>query len=416
MQGASHMEREYTEAEMAAFGVTNKQIVSREDRKPTTSVSALPNLAAEAASKPFGSVDKDTLLSVLSVKSIRAKEMEPENYLFINDNGGGILSTIDCGQIFGETGTGKTLFAMGVAVSVAAGRNFMHWKCVKPRKVIYFDGELAETTIKDRLDLAFTSLSAGERSIAESNMVVFNRDTAFNELGVELAPLDSLQGRLQVEYLVDAIGADMAVFDSRFCLLAADMKETDSMPQELILSMRRRRCLSAWVHHSGKDVTRGGYGDKSAEFLMDFNLELSLTDMDSHLGMTWRKKRKRDEHNGDLYADLTIQYKDGEWHKNGYAPEKTRKKPTTVSTEEIVSKAMVELNIAKQNATGDMCMHDITRDQLRGYLSDNGYFELEDGKFPRSASLLVNKAITNLIAQGHLKGNKTSIKILKRDA
>jgi hypothetical protein len=142
--------------------------------------------------------------------------------------------------------------------------------------------------------------------LVEKNLTIFNRDTAFNELGIELEPLDSLKGRLQVEFLVDLLGADIAIFDSRFCLLKADMKEEGSMSKALIHSLRRGRCPATWLHHTGKDTNRGGYGDKSAEFLMDFSLELSTTEVVNRMEMTWRKKRKRNDHNGDLYADLLI--------------------------------------------------------------------------------------------------------------
>jgi hypothetical protein len=366
------------------------------------------------ATSPFGAIKDVVLLKTLSARAIREKQIEAEDYLFINDHGGGHLSTIDFGQVFGATGTGKTLFSMALAVCVACGRDFMYWKCVRPRKVIYFDGELAETTIKERLALATTGLSAGERELLEDNLIVFNRDTAFNELGIELADLDSLLGRQQVEHLVDLVKADLAVFDSRFCLLAADMKEEGSMPKALILSMRRRRCLSLWLHHSGKDTTRGGYGDKSAEFLMDFNIELALTDVESELGMTWRKKRKRNEKNGDLYADLTVQHREGSWYKRGEAPVATRKGATTVKNETLVMRAMTELNIAKQNATGQNTMHNIERERIRDWLLNNGLFEADGGVMGKSDREAVNKAIRNLINNGELQGDAETLTIAGR--
>ncbi|MFT5710441.1 MAG: hypothetical protein ACI8QT_001136 [Halioglobus sp.] len=107
---------------------------------------------------PFGDVTDDRLRKALSAGHLRNKKMPAEDHIFVNNEGGGILSTIDYGQVFGATGTGKTLFAVAVAVAVAvaaaSGSNFLHWKCTKPRKVVYFDGELAEITMAERLELA----------------------------------------------------------------------------------------------------------------------------------------------------------------------------------------------------------------------------------------------------------------------
>jgi RecA-family ATPase len=147
---------------------------------------------------------------------------------------------------------------MGLAVAVAGGADFLHWKCVKPRKVIYFDGELAEVTITERLKLALDGLSQSERALARDNLIIFNRDAAFNELGVELRAIDTSLGKQQVEFLVAQHGADLAVFDSRFSLLDAEMKEEGSVAKRLTLSMRNRRCCNIWLHHSGKDAKRGG--------------------------------------------------------------------------------------------------------------------------------------------------------------
>jgi len=365
---------------------------------------------------PFGDVTDDRLRKALSAGHLRTKKMPVEDHIFVNSEGGGILSTIDYGQVFGDTGTGKTLFAVALAVAAASGSNFLHWECTKPRKVIYFDGELAEITMAERLELAMKKLSAGEQSLVEKNLTIFNRDTAFNELNIELEPLDSLKGRLQTEYLVDLIDADMAIFDSRFCLLKADMKEEGSMSKALIHSLRRRRCQATWVHHTGKDTTRGGYGDKSAEFLMDFNVELSTTDAVNRIEMTWRKKRKRNELNGDLYADLLIECSEGTWYSHSEAPVASRKTDRTRTNENLVMSAVTESTIAAKDAGRAMSkshtrkqIHNISREKVREWTINHGHYEAVDGVLAKSERESINKAIRNLIGQGVLAGDKDGL-------
>lgn len=360
---------------------------------------------------PFG-VSWNDLRRTMSAGTISTKKIEKEDYLFANPDGSGILSTVDFGQIFGGTGTGKTLFAMGLAVAVAGGADFLHWKCVKPRKVIYFDGELAEVTITERLLLALDGLSQSERALARDNLIIFNRDAAFNELGVELRAIDTLLGKQQMEFLVKQHGADLAVFDSRFSLLDAEMKEEGSVAKRLTISMRNRRCCNIWLHHSGKDAKRGGYGDKTAEFLMDFNIELTAINNYGQLGLKWHKARKRNDLNRDLYSDMTIAHRDNRWHRHGDAPTKSRSSDRTDQNKERVRAGMVALNTRRQTATGNYGAHDITRDELRQWFVDNGYVELDGGKFPKGEREAINKAIKSLVDSGWLEGNSETIRMV----
>jgi len=364
---------------------------------------------------PFGDVDPSLLRAAMVAGPLRRREIPPEDYLFVNEEGGGIFSTVDLVQVFGGTGAGKTLFILPFAVAVAAGRDFMHWKCVKPRKVIYFDGELAEITIKERLELANSPLTPEERTLVDRNLFVFNRDSMLSLLGVELAPLDSLEGRLQVEYLVDEFKAELTIFDSRFCLLKADMKESDSMPKSLILSQRSRKCCAWWAHHSGKDMTRGGYGDKTAEFLMDTNIELVAIESDTRIDLKFHKKRKSKPVSASLYADITIEHREGEWFESGKSVG-SQKAQTTLTNSALVFSSMVEMNVTRQDVTGDLGQHYIQRDKLREHLMDRGYFErTSTGVMEKPDRTAVNKAIRNLITEGKLEGDSEKLKIIGRE-
>jgi len=400
-------------AELIAIGIA---AVADDKRQMGEAVAEASSLFRDPDDNPFGvPITLDILRSNLSSGAISSKPQAPEDYLFMDASGAGIFSTIDFAQLTGGTGTGKTLFAMGKAASVACGADFLVWPCAKPRKVIYFDGELAETTIAKRLHLAKQHLTPAQQELVDENLLIFNRDTVFNELQANLEPLDSVKGRHQVEFLVDLWKADMAIFDSRFCLLAAEMKEENSMPKGLILSLRQRRCFQLWVHHTGKDSSRGGYGDKTAEFLMDTNIMLTELEDGRHISLEFKKRRKHDDDNGHLYADMVIKY-DGEWLKQGDAPKKSKKAGRIVEYQHGVLSAVRNLastrDINGKGHAGEPVAR-VSRESIRQWLNNHGHLEMPEGKISSTDKNAINKAIRYLIQDGTLAGDKESLWVIQ---
>ena len=147
----------------------------------------------------------EEILAALRANAISDRPISPEDFVFGCEEYGNFKTT-DAVQIYGGTGDGKTLLTMHLAVYAAAGVEFLGWPCPRPRKVLYLDGELAESTIQKRIKQAVAGLSHGARAVALRNLVVFNRDIANEEFGIELAALDKDQGHKQIEWLVSEIG------------------------------------------------------------------------------------------------------------------------------------------------------------------------------------------------------------------
>jgi uncharacterized protein len=61
-----------------------------------------------------------------------------------------------------------------------------------------------------------------------------------------------------------------------------------------------------------------------------------------------------------------------------------------MQNKERVRAGMVALNTRRQTATGNYGAHDITRDELRQWFVDNGYVELDGGKFPKGEREAIN--------------------------
>jgi hypothetical protein len=68
-----------------------------------------------------------------------------------------LLGTVFCTTsrwlIFGDTGIGKTLFALSMAGAMASGRSFLGWAGKRRARVMYLDGEMPAETFKERMKL-----------------------------------------------------------------------------------------------------------------------------------------------------------------------------------------------------------------------------------------------------------------------
>jgi RecA-family ATPase len=89
--------------------------------------------------------------------------------------------------VWGETGVGKTLFALEVAAAIAAGQPFLGSEGRgKNKTVIYLDGELPAETFKERMELV------ARRYGKDLTLYGHNRDAL---LDGEMPPLNSAEGQ-----------------------------------------------------------------------------------------------------------------------------------------------------------------------------------------------------------------------------
>ena len=62
-----------------------------------------------------------------------------------------LLSDSSLALLYGPRGIGKSFTALGIAWAVAAGCEFLKWRAIKPCRVLYIDGELASSDLRQRL-------------------------------------------------------------------------------------------------------------------------------------------------------------------------------------------------------------------------------------------------------------------------
>ena len=206
-------------------------------------------------------------------------DIPPRDFLL-----GELLSTTSRWIVYGETGIGKTLWALDLAAAIAAGEGFLHWDgSGKRRRVMYLDGELPAETFKERLQII------AQRYGHDLELYAYNRDVLSDG---EMPPLNTPAGEKWLWREIDGVKPDVIVSDSIMCLLEGSMSEEDSWApiKAMICKISGRRIAQIWLHHTGHDTSKG-FGTKTREWEMD--TVVSLTDDDGSILMEFKKARLR---------------------------------------------------------------------------------------------------------------------------
>lgn len=198
------------------------------------------------------------------------------------------LSTTTRALLVAPTGLGKTNLALALALRVAAGADFLHWRARRSCTVLYIDGEMSRRLLRRRI-------------VDEAERLGTSPD-GFHALSAEdvdgLAPLNTPAGQRYVDQLLENIGKpDLIIFNSIMCLTVGDMKEGKSWSQVMpwVRSLTRRCIGQVWVHHTGHNESRS-YGDKTKEWQLDTVLHMEAVaraDSDVSFSLEFRKARER---------------------------------------------------------------------------------------------------------------------------
>jgi hypothetical protein len=240
---------------------------------------------------------------------------------------GELLSTTSRIELIGPTGIGKTNILVALALALADGRDFLHWRgCGKPRRVLYIDGEMSRRLTKKRLADA-----ARRHGSMPPTFCCLNREDF-----PDLAPLNTEAGQQFINHIIEAIGGiDCAIGDNVQALLSGDMKDEEPWQQTLpwVRELTRRAIAQIWAHHTGHDETHG-YGSKTREWQLDTVALLERIERpedDIAFKMTFTKARERTPDNRADFEPAIITLTNDTWtsERGGNVPSK--RKPTDLA-------------------------------------------------------------------------------------
>lgn len=204
-------------------------------------------------------------LKTLSVEDFLALEIQPREM---------ILSPICPKQslalLHSWRGVGKTYISLGVAYAVATGGRFLRWKAPRARGVLYVDGEMPATTLRDRIAAIIAGSEPSEPHTEERG---FLKCITPDLQSRPIPDLATREGQAMVE--AQMAGVEFLVLDnlSALCRTGKENERESWLPvQEWALRMRQRG-VSVWFdHHDGKGKIQRGTSGK--EDLLDTVLSL----------------------------------------------------------------------------------------------------------------------------------------------
>lgn len=242
----------------------------------------------------------------LLLSSWLKRELPPRDYLL-----GDIMSTTSRWIIYGETGVGKTLFAMDMAGAIASGRGMLNWAgSGVTRRVMYSDGELPAETFKERMEIVARQYGP------DIELYGYCRDILDDD---DMPPLNKPEGVKWLEKECRTIQPEVIVFDSIMCLLTGNMAEEESWAPitPMLRQISQQRCAQIWLHHTGHDSSKG-FGTTTREWQMDTVLSLTKDAQNNeHLLMEFKKARLRTPDTRAQFEPLKITCGADRWETVG---------------------------------------------------------------------------------------------------
>ena len=231
-------------------------------------------------------VNKDSLV-VLTLEELLNKEIPPRKNLLAP-----WLPSQGLCMIYSTRGLGKTWLALEIAYAVSSGGNFLNWEAESPLGVLYIDGEMPLSLMKERL-----SQIENSRGKKIGNLFKILSPDA-QQFGIP--DLSTREGQEQIDALMgDEI--KLVVLDNLSTLIRSGKEsESDSwLPvQEWALRLRSRGKSVLLIHHAGKGGQQRGTSRR--EDVLD--TVIALRNSDNHNADTGTRFEVHFEKNRGLYG------------------------------------------------------------------------------------------------------------------
>ena len=170
--------------------------------------------------------------------------------------------------VWADRKAGKSLLSLEVAAALATGRPILgRWRST-PMHVAYFDMEMTEDDLSERLE------DMGYGADVDLSRLHYY-------LLPSLPPLDTAEGGSAVEAIVVRDRAEVVVFDTMARVVQGDENESTtyrSFYQHTGLRLKMRGVTGLRLDHSGKDPTKGARGSSAKGDDIDVGWELKVAE------------------------------------------------------------------------------------------------------------------------------------------
>jgi putative DNA primase/helicase len=244
--------------------------------------------------------------------------------------------------IYAATGVGKTMFTLNVAYSAASGGNFLKFKCPKPRKVLYVDGEMAYPQLHAR----FMDVIKQQGELDhKDNWYLLTPDKAIFKLPHICSP----EGQEYYSKKIEQLGIELLVLDNLSTLSSIDENNSEQWKiiQDWLVSLRKKGISIIIVHHSGKEK-RGYRGTSRMLDCVDTAIslqDLSQSDFENEIinGKKFKiSYQKNRSFGGQDALEFEVTLTSSGWHYESI------EKTNLVRIAEMFNNKMRQVNIARE--------------------------------------------------------------------
>ena len=187
-------------------------------------------------------------LTLLRQSELQTLELPPRGRLL----GDWLTERHPC-MVYAQTGRGKSLFAMSIALAVAGGGEVFGWKAAAPEPVLYVDAEMDLADIRERDILLLPAISSVDKEAAGGNLQILARH--HQQEGATFPDLVEEAGRRALLEIVRRLKPALVILDN-LSTLAEIRDENDAAAFSPVLrtlwELRQLGCAVILVHHTGK--------------------------------------------------------------------------------------------------------------------------------------------------------------------
>ncbi|NIX78105.1 AAA family ATPase [Microvirga terricola] len=203
-------------------------------------------------------------------------------------------------MIYADTGVGKSLFALSLAIAVAGGGEFLGWKSDQretgePWRVLYVDGEMHIGDIQERARALIEAVPGIDKTQAGKNLSFLARQ--HQDPGTPFPLITDEDGMKFVVRQVAERRLDLVILDN-FSTLGEVEDENSAASfnaiQQFLLNLKVQGVATILVHHAGKSGDFRGSSKLAATFETIIKLERMKEEAEhgeAQFRVTWDKVR-----------------------------------------------------------------------------------------------------------------------------
>lgn len=220
-------------------------------------------------------------------------------------------------MIYGQTGRGKSLVAMTIALAIAGGGGAFEWEGHKPRSVLYLDAEMDVGDLKERCGFLWHTIVGGDKGAALRNLTFLSRHLA-NHQGAAFPDLVDPCGVQSLMEYVGLIRPKLIILDN-LSMMAEVTDENDAAAMTPLLTtigkLRAMECAVLLVHHTGKQEGKyRGSSKLAAPFETIIQLAENKYGADGSAAFTLKTDKDRSGLGPKSFrACLQVNYGKGRW-------------------------------------------------------------------------------------------------------